>query len=104
MNAEWPVSREELESEKARIQEEFGDYHELRDLGFDKVELKHGKWNCVVIVSAFNGEHPFQELEVYDWYKYYIFAYDEENMRVRYIASEGQDHFGDPPYFLSLDW
>lgn len=68
------------------------------------MELKHGKWNCIVIVSAFNGEHPFQKLEVYDWYKYYIFAYDKENMRVRYIASEGQDHFGDSPYFLSLDW
>ena len=35
---------------------------------------------------------------------FYIFAYDEENLRVRYILCDSLENGCDQPYYLSLQW
>ncbi len=91
------IDRKTLDKEIERIRKYF-------EIEYNFVEVKKGNWNCLVITDKYDFTNPLDELAVYDWYQYYIFAYDEENMRVRYIASEGQDHYEDPPYFMSLEW
>ncbi len=92
--AEWPIEKEKLESEIARITKEF----EKED-GFFKT--KNGDWNCLVLGDSFS---TFAEREYYDGVQTCIFAYNEKTMRVRYIICEDQADTPKPPYYMSLEW
>lgn len=45
---------------------------------------------------------PFEEVS--DSYTYYIFAYDETSLIVRYIMCDSLENGADQPFYLSLDW
>ncbi len=95
--AEWFIEQEELEKEIARIKTLFKEENNL-----SYVEQKKGNWECIILTPCVF--ETFTERENYDRYNYYIFAYNEKDMRVRYIASSNQEDMGDAPYQLSLEW
>ncbi len=92
--AEWPIERDDLDSEIARIKKEL----EKED-GF--FETKNGDWTCLGLGDRFS---TFVEREYYDGVQTCIFAYNEKTMRVRYILCEDQADYPKPPYYMSLEW
>ncbi len=91
--AEWPLEQEEFDGEVQRV----------KDL-FDKYEyqvFQRGKYTCLVICPPYSPE-PFKNVNAS--YEYNIFAYDTENLRVRYISCGSLDDGYDQPYYLNLDW
>ena len=69
---------------------------------FEYAELEKGSYKCLVRYDDSEEDEPFQE--VTDSYLYYIFAYDEKAMKVRYIMCDSMDNGDDQPYYLSLEW
>ena len=96
--AEWPTTAEKLEREKSRISELFKIKEEEYNY-WNRCDMQHGSYQCMIL---YNGTEPFRPAE--DNYKYYIFAYDEDSLRVRYILCDSQEHGEDQPYYLELDW
>jgi len=90
--AEWSLPQTEFDQEIARVQEVFSDYR-------TPITVETENYTCLIIHS---GKRPFEE--VTDSYTYYIFAYDEENLTVRYILCDSLDNGIYQPYYLSLDW
>ena len=94
--AEWPLEKEAFDAEVARVQalyeNDTNNYY-----AYDIV--KKGNYTCLF---RYNGDPPFEEVS---WsYTYYIFAYDEQNLTVRYILCDSLENGVDQPYYLSLDW
>ena len=96
--AEWPTTAEKLEREKSRISELFKTKEEENNY-WNRCDMQHGSYQCMIL---YKGTEPFRQAE--DNYKYYIFAYDEESLRVRYILCDSAQHGEDQPYYLELDW
>lgn len=90
--AEWPLEQEAFDAEVQRVTELF----ETRE-SYETV--KRGNYTCLF---SYYGAPPFEP--VTDSYTYYIFAYDEENLYVRYILCDSLENGVDQPYYLSLDW
>jgi len=90
--AEWPLEKEEFDKEVSRVQA----LYETRET-YDIVH--RGNYTCYF---TYHGAPPFEE--VTDSYTYYIFAYDETNLIVRYIMCDSLENGADQPYYLSLDW
>lgn len=94
--AEWPLEKEAFDAEVARVQalyENDTNNHYAYDM------VKKGNYTCLF---RYNGDPPFEEVS---WsYTYYIFAYDEQNLTVRYILCDSLEDGVDQPYYLSLDW
>ncbi len=95
--AEYPVSREELDSEILRISALFEDWSSKYSV---YVNTHHGAYQCLIWYYA--RTEPF--LPVDDSYTYFIFAYNEETLRVRYILCDSLENGYDQPYYLELDW
>ena len=93
--AEWPVSPEELESEKTRISELF----ESAASYWNRMQTQHGVYQCMIL---YEGSEPFYPAKIS--YTYFIFAYNEETLRVRYILCDSLEQGIDQPYYLELDW
>ena len=91
--AEWPLEKEDFNKEVARVQ----DLYIRKATGY--ITMQKGNYTCYIM---FRGDRPFTE--VTDSYTYYIFAYDEENLTVRYILCDSLENGADQPYYLSLDW
>lgn len=91
--AQWPLQKEEFETEVARVQALYDNY----SYGYEVVS--QGNYTCLF---AYNGDPPFEK--VTDSYTYYIFAYDEKNMIVRYIMCDSLENGVDQPFYLTLDW
>lgn len=91
--AEWPLEKEEFDKEVARVQA----LYESR--ASDYIIVQKGNYTCFFWYS---GDPPFEE--VTDSYTYYIFAFDEQNLIVRYIMCDSLENGADQPYYLSLDW
>ena len=89
--AEWPLGGEDFAKEIERVTNVFEEY--------DYVELKKGNYQCLIIYS---GAEPFTTPT--NNYSYLIFAYDEHNLRVRYILCDSLENGVDHPYYLTLDW
>lgn len=90
--AQWPLEDADFRKEVRRVKtlfEEDGDY----------VTVQKGNYTCLI---SYSGDPPFQE--VTGSYTYYIFAYDEENLVVRYILCDSLEDGADQPFYLSLDW
>lgn len=95
--AEWPLRQEAFDQEIERITELFesqGDSGSWKAMTVEK-----GSYICMFY---YHGTPPFAP--VTDSYTYYIFAYDPEHLRVRYILCDSLENGADQPYYLSLDW
>lgn len=92
--AEWPLEKEEFEKEVARVKALYESQAE------DYLIVQRGKFTC--FFKYRNGAPPFEE--VTESYTYYIFAFDEQNLTVRYIMCDSLENGVDQPYYLSLDW
>ena len=99
--AEWSLPQEVFDQEVARVKELFAEYQE-GETYFKYVEMQKGAYNCLIFCSGYSVDTLFEP--VTDSYDYYIFAYDEENLRVRYIACYSLENGVDQPYYLELDW
>lgn len=98
--AEWPyLTQEEFDKEVGRVRTLFeGTPHFYENDGY--LELQKGPWTCLAIYTE--SQELFQE--VTSSYSYYIFAYDPDALRVRYIRCYSMDDGYDQPYYLQLDW
>ena len=91
--AQWPLEKEEFRQEVQRVQALY-DTREYET-------VKQGNYTCYFLSDR--GDPPFQQATT-SMYTYYIFAYDEQNLIVRYIMSYSQDGAVHQPYYMSLDW
>ena len=89
--AEWPLPEEEFHAEVERVQAIFAER--------GHTVMEKGNYTCLIVHY---GSPLFEEVTTS--YTYYIFAYDEENLRVRYICCDSLDDGADQPYYLQLDW
>lgn len=100
--AEWPLEQEEFYEEVDRVKSLF-DIHapseEDRSTYRNYLTIQKGSYTCLII---YTGTPPFEEAT--SSYTYCIFAYDEQNLKVRYIYCDSLDDGVDQPYYLSLDW
>lgn len=96
--AEYPVPREELESEIKRISALF-DGWKNDDSYWKTAQMKRGSYQCLIL---YTGADPFTQAK--DNYTYFIFAYNEDTLRVRYLLCDSMEHGYDQPYYLELDW
>lgn len=91
--AEWPLEKKEFEKEVTRVQALY------ESQSSDYVTVQKGNYTCFFL---YNGNPPFEE--VTDSYTYFIFAFDKQNLTVRYIMCDSLENGADQPYYLSLDW
>ena len=91
--AEWPLEKDEFDKEVARVQALY------ESKSSDYVIVQKGNYTCFFL---YDGNPPFEE--VTDSYTYFIFAFDEQNLIVRYIMCDSLENGVDQPYYLSLDW
>ena len=100
--AEWPLEQEEFYEEVDRAKAIF-DIHapseEDRSEYRNYLTIQKGSYTCLII---YTGTPPFEEAT--SSYTYCIFAYDEQNLKVRYIYCDSLDDGEDQPYYLTLDW
>lgn len=90
--AQWQLEESEFEKEVSRVRELFGQEG-------DYVTVKKGAYTCFFL---YDGNSPFEA--VTDSYTYYIFAFNEETLTVRYIYCVSLENGADQPYYLQLDW
>lgn len=92
--AEWPLPEADFHAEIERVKSVFEEH-----VGTDYIMLQKGSYTCLI---TYMGDPPFQE--VTNSYSYYIFAYDAQNLRVRYIHCYSLENGYDQPYYLTLNW
>lgn len=95
--AEWPLRQEAFDQEVARVRELFEGRAESKSWKVATVEK--GDYICLFY---YNGAAPFTPVDFH--YTYYIFAYDPEHLRVRYILCDSLEDGVDQPYYLDLEW
>ncbi len=110
--AEWPLEKDEFDEEVARVKELFEKYSETDDYLLDEnsfihtiegyTTIKKGNYTCLFYGSSYANDEPFSKAT--DNYEYDIFAYDEKNLKVRYISCASLENGADQPYYLELDW
>ncbi len=105
--AEWSVSKETLQNEILRVRELFS-YQSDTEQDETFYVMKKGDWNCIVkndppFYPVEYGDKAFEPNENGD-YRYYIFAYNEKELRVRYIAAYGEGYRDGEPYYMILEW
>lgn len=91
--AEWPLEKKEFDKEVARVQALY------ESQSSDYITVQKGNYTCFFL---YDGSPPFEE--VTDSYTYFIFAFDEQNLIVRYIMCDSLENGVDQPYYLWLDW
>ena len=95
--AQWPLEKERFEHEVARVQALFNSHATEHNRQY--VTLQKGTYTCLI---AYSGDMPFEK--VTNSYTYYIFAYDETNLTVRYIMCDSLENGAHQPYYLTLTW
>ena len=110
--AEWPLEKDEFDEEVARVKELFEKYSKTDDYLLDEnrsihtiegyTTIKKGNYTCLFYGSSYANDEPFSKAT--DNYEYDIFAYDEKNLKVRYISCASLENGADQPYYLQLDW
>lgn len=98
--AEWPLEMEAFDKEVERVTELFNKRASAEDKQF--LTIQKGNYTCLVYSVGYTSDPPFEA--VTDSYTYFIFAYDKENLRVRYIYCDSLENGADQPYYLSLAW
>lgn len=96
--AEFTLTQEEFSKEMERIAEFYNKEEQI--FGSEVVfKMQYGDYKCFVI----SPNELFVDVE--HEYNYTIFAYDEQNLRVRYIVCINLDEYKThQPYYLQLDW
>jgi len=96
--AQWTLSQEELDSEKARLLAVFSETA--------VIQAQWGNW----IFWSFTDRNPVLRLQEGNLYTreralnyYVVFAYREDEGLVRYLVSYSDNHDNEPG-FLALDW
>ena len=101
--AEWPLEEEDFYREVDRVRSVFSsaeaDYRERGWTSYRYVTVEKGPYTCLFILN--HGE-PFQPVS--NSYTYCIFAYNEQDLRVRYLFCDSLENGYDQPYYLELDW
>lgn len=100
--AEWPLEKENFEKEVARAKGVFVKYMPTKEDFSKFVTMQKGNYTCWILYYNYGEEKPFEKAT--NNYDYIIFAYDETNLRVRYLACTSLENGADQPYFLELEW
>ena len=101
--AEWSLEPEDFREEVARVTKLYEEQE--RAIAEETTvpyitTVEKGDYTCLIYFPY--SSPPFEEV---NWsYTYYIFAYDEETLRVRYILCDSLENGEDQPYYLSLPW
>lgn len=99
--AEWPLDKEEFDNEVDRVRTLFDKWKSKENSAF--VELQKGSYRCLFWYTEVYGRTvPFEPVTCN--YEYSIFAYDEKNLRVRYIDCYSLEDGTVQPYYLKLEW
>ena len=98
--AEWPLEKKDFDIEVRRVQILYENCATEYDRKYDII--RQGNYTCLIAYMPYSEDVPFEK--VTDSYEYYIFAYDETNLTVRYITCVGHENGADQPYYLTLDW
>lgn len=96
--AEWPLEKDDFDKEVLRVQNLYSEYSTD---GCIYETIKKGDYVCLFRYYS-KYSTPFEAVN--DNYSYWIFAYNEENLRVRYIYCDSLENGVDQPYYLSLEW
>lgn len=96
--AEWPLKEENFWKEVERAELWFEKYGSNTR---NNTIVQKGNYTCLMLYNSCNSE-PFQAEK--ESYTYFIFAYDKQNLKVRYICCDSLDDGVDQPYYLTLDW
>lgn len=96
--AEWPLKEEDFWKEVERAELWFEKYSSNTH---KNAIVKKGNYTCFILYDSWNSE-PFQAEK--ESYTYFIFAYDKQNLRVRYICCDSLNDGVEQPYYLTLDW
>lgn len=96
--AEWPLAQEEFDTEVARVTELF-ESEAAEASNYQYITLQKGSYHCLVY---YYGAEPFEKEN--GSYTYYIFAYDVNSNKVRYIMSTNVEGDEMQPYYLQLNW
>lgn len=97
--AEWPLEKETFDEEVSRARAVMAAHRPEEDSYQNYVEMQKGNYHCMII---YHGNAPFEQ--VTDSYTYCIFAYNEEERRVRYLYCDSLDNGQYQPYYLELAW
>lgn len=99
--AEWSLDEAEFYKEVDRVKRLYTAYEMLDsdEMNYLYNEQQKGEYTCLI---RYDGSNPFAQEE--DDYYYFIFAYDENNLRVRYILCYSGENGAEQPYYLQLDW
>ncbi len=104
---EWTVSKETLQNEIVRVRDLFNHQSDIEQ-DEQVYEIKKGDWNCIIKNDPFMYPSDYEdkafETDEDGFYRYYIFAYNEESLTVRYIAAYGEEYRDGNPYYMSLEW
>ncbi|MBQ8372484.1 MAG: MerR family transcriptional regulator [Clostridia bacterium] len=96
--AEWKLDREEFGKEIERVR---ALYEKYSSDGCEYKTVEKGNYVCLFRYNEWYNE-PFEKVN--DNYYYWIFAYDEQTLTVRYIYCDSLENGADQPYYLSLNW
>lgn len=101
--AEWPLEKERFHTEVERVKALYAEYAVTdADTYYEHEVIQKGSYICLF---RYAGGKPFERVKEAHPYEYWIFAYDEQTQRVRYIHCDGQQSGPkDQPYYLSLKW
>ncbi len=91
--AEWPLEKEDFDKEVSRVRALYESQEK------DYVTVRKGNYTCFFL---YYGNPPFEK--VTQSYTYFIFAFDEQNLTVRYIMCDSLENGADQPFYLSLNW
>ncbi len=104
---EWTVSKETMQNEIIRVKDLFSQQSDIEE-DEQTYEMKKGDWNCIIkndptMYPSDYNDKAF-EIDGDGYFRYYIFAYNEKDLRIRYISAYGEEYRGEMPYYMSLDW
>lgn len=96
--AQWVLDADAFSAEVSRIETWFHGTAAAED-SLSALTLQQEGYTCLIIHC---GSPPFEAAK--EDYAYYIFAYDESTLTVRYIYCASDQNGADQPYYLSLEW
>ena len=94
--AEWSLPQDEFDAEVARMTQLFAEWKP------EYIVMERGGYTLLMSLESYDDIAPFEP--VTDSYDIYIFAYDTERCRVRYINCISLENGYDQPYYLEMDW
>ncbi len=97
--AEWPLKEAEFVKEVDRVTELFKKHKPDQKSHWKYETFEKGNYTCLAL---YDGDALFEKET--DSYTYYIFAYDKETFKVRYLVCSSLENGADQPYYLLLDW